>query len=306
MFGMAEMFGYIASFFVAISLVMSSFIWLRVLNLVGAISFLIYGSMIGSVPIVITNGFITIINVYYLIQMFRPDLNGVQYMPIGPDRRDRLDDFVSYYLDDIVHFFPDFSDARIDECFAAGGTAYLALKELRLVGFALVHPVPSSVDSTGDARDEVYRYIRQELFPEKSVLVPVDYIIRKYRGLGFAHRLYQTIEREESASFLLAPVCGKARKHRRFLLHHGFQLKQNLATYDLYAKAIQKEQSFQISGGLSLRYWWSPLRSSIRSFTFILRLFSVVFAKIVSRSLCRASFSPPASPGRSRRCPFHA
>ena len=155
MFGMAEMFGYIASFFVAISLVMSSFIWLRVLNLVGAISFVVYGSMIGSVPIVITNGFITIINVYYLIQMFRPDLNGVQYVPIGPNRRDRLDDFVAYYYDDIVHFFPDFSDARIDECFAAGGTAYLALKELRLVGFALVHSVPSSADSTGDARDEV-------------------------------------------------------------------------------------------------------------------------------------------------------
>ncbi|MDA3950332.1 MAG: hypothetical protein PF508_14080 [Spirochaeta sp.] len=241
MFAATELFGYTASFFVAISLLMSSFIWLRVLNLVGAISFVIYGSLLGSIPIVITNGFITIINVYFLIQMFRPDLNGVQYVPIGADRRDRLDDFVTYYQDDIVHFFPDFSADSIDECFAAGGTAYLALKDVRLVGFALVHPLPSSPGTAAGARDEVYSYIRQELYPEKSVLVPVDYIIRKYRGLGFAHRLYQTIEREESASFLLAPVCGTARKHRRFLLHHGFHLERELTTYDVYAKATPTE-----------------------------------------------------------------
>jgi len=242
MFVMTEMFGYVASFFVAISLLMSSFIWLRVLNLIGAISFVVYGSLLGSIPIVITNGFITIINVYYLIQMFRPDLNGVQYVPIGSERRAQLDDFVAYYHDDIVRFFPDFSTERIDGCFAAGGTAYLALKNLRLVGFALVHPVPPVNDAIGDSLEDVYRYVREALFPEKSIVVPVDYIIRKYRGLGFAHRLYQAIERQESASFLLAPVCGKARKHRRFLLHHGFHLKQSLTRYDLYAKAIRTEE----------------------------------------------------------------
>lgn len=238
MFDIAELFGYIASFFVAISLLMSSFLWLRVLNLIGAVSFVVYGTLLGSIPVVITNGFITIIDIYYLIQMFRPDLNGVSYIPIGPDRRNQLDDFVAHYLEDILKFFPDFSTDRIEECFAGGGKAYLALKDLRLVGFTLVYPPPNPSSIPAGPRHDVMEYIHQELFPERSVLVPVDYIIKKYRGLGLVHRLYQAIEAEESAAFLIAPVRKSASKHRRFLQQNGFQLKREMDEFDLYAKAV--------------------------------------------------------------------
>ncbi len=245
MFDVAELFGYVASFFVAISLLMSSFIWLRVLNLIGAVAFVIYGSLLGSIPVVITNAFITVINIYYLIRMFRPDLNGVTYIPIGPDRRGQLDDFVAFYLDDILKFFPNFSTGRIEESFSSGGLVYLALKELRLVGFALVHPVPTPPQRTPAADSEdplskVYRYIHDHLFPSRSAVLSVDYIVRKYRGLGLVHRLYDAIEKEEGErlSFLLAPVEKDASRHRRFLLRHGYELQKSFDGYDLYGKSI--------------------------------------------------------------------
>lgn len=239
MFNIAELFGYIASFFVAISLVMSSFLWLRVLNLIGAVSFVIYGSMLGSIPVVITNSFITIIDIYYLIQMFRPDLNGVSYVPIGPEKRGQLDDFVAHYLDDVLRFFPDFSIARIDECFDAGGQAFLAMKDLRLVGFTLVYPVPLPERADSEELRKLYSYVHSELFPDRSAIVPVDYIIKKYRGLGLVHRLYRTIEKEASFSFLLAPVRKGEERHRRFLKQHGFTLKKELPGYELFAMAME-------------------------------------------------------------------
>jgi len=247
MFEVSELFGYIASFFVAISLLMGNFLWLRVLNLIGAISFVVYGLLIGAIPIVITNGFIAIINVYYLIQMFRPDLNGVSYLPVGADKRGQLDDFIAYYLEDILKFFPDFSTDRLDECFNSGGRAYLALKDLRLVGFALVHPVPvpepvsaPELPMPEAPLSRVYRYVHESLFPERSAVVSVDYIIRKYRGLGLVHRLFATIEAEARGrlSFLLAPVGTEARRHRRFLQRNGYELQKSLDRYDLYAKGI--------------------------------------------------------------------
>jgi hypothetical protein len=238
MFDVAELFGYIASFFVAISLLMSSFIWLRVLNLIGAVAFVMYGTLLGSIPVVITNAFITVINVYYLVRMFRPDLNGITYVPVGSDRRGQLDDFVAYYLDDILKFFPDFSTGRIDESFSSGGLVYLALKDLRLVGFALVHPVPAA--ESEEPLSQVYRYIHDNLFPSRSAVLSVDYIIRKYRGLGLVHRLYDAIEQEEGdrLSFLLAPVGRDASRHRKFLIRHGYELQKSFQQYDLYVKGI--------------------------------------------------------------------
>ena len=240
MIDVTELFGYIASFFVAISLVMSSFLWLRVLNLIGAIAFVVYGLLLGSIPVVITNGFITVIDIVYLIRIMLPGPHGITYIPVGPEKRGQLDDFVAHYLDDIIRFFPDFSTWRIEECFSSGGKAYLALRDLTLVGFALVYPVPKPEASDEKPIEPVYRYVHEDLFPDRSVIIPVDYVIRKYRGLGLVHHLFETIEENEAArvSFLLAPVRKSARKHRRFLEQIGYERMRSIDSYDLYAKSI--------------------------------------------------------------------
>src|SRR6056297_1798281 len=66
-----EWVGYAASLLVLISLLMSSIIKLRWINLIGSAIFCVYGFLIGSIPVGIMNGGIIIINIYYLTQVVR-------------------------------------------------------------------------------------------------------------------------------------------------------------------------------------------------------------------------------------------
>lgn len=68
-FNMVEILGYAASIMVAISLTMKDIVKLRVLNFVGCGLFTAYGLAIDSMPVVITNGFIACVNVYFLLKM---------------------------------------------------------------------------------------------------------------------------------------------------------------------------------------------------------------------------------------------
>ncbi len=62
-----EWTGYIASAIILVSYLMKNVTKLRIIGTVGCIFFVIYGSLIPSWPIVITNGVIVIINLYYLL-----------------------------------------------------------------------------------------------------------------------------------------------------------------------------------------------------------------------------------------------
>lgn len=62
-----EWVGYLASLALIISFMMKNVNTLRVINSIGAILFVVYGYMLNiSWPIIITNGFILIANIYYL------------------------------------------------------------------------------------------------------------------------------------------------------------------------------------------------------------------------------------------------
>ncbi|MCA9956393.1 MAG: YgjV family protein [Ardenticatenaceae bacterium] len=66
-----EMLGYLASLFVAISLMMRSLTKLRVINLVGSVLFIAYGLVIGAYPVAVMNTFILLVNLYHLQQSYR-------------------------------------------------------------------------------------------------------------------------------------------------------------------------------------------------------------------------------------------
>ncbi|WP_100753832.1 YgjV family protein [Vibrio salilacus] len=66
---MVEILGYAASIMVAISLTMKDIVKLRVLNFIGCALFTSYGLMIDAWPVVVTNGFIACVNVYFLAKM---------------------------------------------------------------------------------------------------------------------------------------------------------------------------------------------------------------------------------------------
>ena len=66
-----ELLGYLASALIVLSLLMASLFKLRVVNLIGAIVFTAYGLLIDSLPVVLTNASIVVIDVFYLTRMFR-------------------------------------------------------------------------------------------------------------------------------------------------------------------------------------------------------------------------------------------
>lgn len=66
---MIEYIGYIASFFVLLSFVMKKMMYLRLINLVGCGLFIWYGLLLDSLPIIITNAAIVVVNSFYLLKM---------------------------------------------------------------------------------------------------------------------------------------------------------------------------------------------------------------------------------------------
>ena len=63
--------GYAASLFVLLSFFMKKIATLRTVNIVGCSFFIAYGFLIDSIPIIITNVAIVLVNGYYLIKYYR-------------------------------------------------------------------------------------------------------------------------------------------------------------------------------------------------------------------------------------------
>jgi hypothetical protein len=64
-----EYIGYIASAIVLLSFVMQKMALLRILNSFGCVFFILYGILLGSIPIVITNVAIVLINIHFLLKI---------------------------------------------------------------------------------------------------------------------------------------------------------------------------------------------------------------------------------------------
>lgn len=103
----AEIVGYVASALVVLSLAMTSVVRLRTISLAGSVVFVVYGILISSVPIILTNVAIAGINLWFL----RAELGlhrdlGASLIPADAPF---LLDFIAFHLDDICRFQPGFS-----------------------------------------------------------------------------------------------------------------------------------------------------------------------------------------------------
>ena len=61
-----EWVGYLASFFLLLSFLMRNITTLRYINSLGCLLFVAYGLLLNAWPLVVTNGAIVLINMYYL------------------------------------------------------------------------------------------------------------------------------------------------------------------------------------------------------------------------------------------------
>lgn len=105
MFGIEwiEWLGYLASVLILVSLLMSSIVKLRWINLAGAGIFAVYGFFIGALPVGVMNLGIVIINIYYLRKIYaRKEF--FQMIPVDKDTQ-YFNYFLDFYQRDIEKYF---------------------------------------------------------------------------------------------------------------------------------------------------------------------------------------------------------
>ena len=164
---MTEALGYAASALVVLSLTMKSLLRLRVISLCGSLSFLVYGALIGSTPVMVTNVCIAAINVWFLSKEFSirrshtTDLGASQIRVDSPFLRD----FVDYHLSDICRFQPDFEMPT-----PAGGDA-------EPVAFVLTRDGLPAGLVIGRHRDH-------------TLWIDLDYVLREHRDSRLGRWLY--------------------------------------------------------------------------------------------------------------------
>ena len=192
--------GYAASALVVLSLTMRSLLRLRIISLCGSLSFLAYGSFIGSVPVMITNGSIAVINLWFLSKEFRLRRSGMGDLGASSIRIDSpfLRDFVEYHLNDIRHFQPDFTMPT-----PHGGDADRAWMLTR-------DGLPAGV-VVGRHRDD-------------TLWIDLDYVLREHRDSRLGRWLYgRGADVVGGIGVQRVRATATTDAHRRYLTGIGFE-----------------------------------------------------------------------------------
>jgi len=193
-----QIIGYSGSLLIGVSLMMKNIRHLRKVNLFGAATFATYGLLVGAYPVLILNSFITIVDIYYLVQMNRKK-ELFSLMPVLDNRHLFLNKFLDHYSKDIHRFFPSCSREEIDTAHC-----YFILRNLLPVGL----------------------FIYKELSPEK-IEVLIDYAIPDYRDMKNARFIYDAeSDFLKEKGYKEISAVSTVPKHRRYLLNVGF-LKDN-------------------------------------------------------------------------------
>ena len=188
-----ELIGYAASILVAISLMMSKIVRLRIVNMIGAAAFTLYGILIGSIPVAAVNAFIVGVNIWYLARIYGAG-EFFKLIRMTPEA-EYLRLFVDHYADEIARYQPEFSpdDTHSDLCL-------FVLRDLVPAGLLLGDVDNGKLKVTLDFVIPTYRDFKvgRLLFDDRA-----DY----FRGLGI---------REIRAS-------AGTRAHSRYLERMGFE-----------------------------------------------------------------------------------
>jgi hypothetical protein len=205
-----ELLGYAASVLVAISLMMSSILRLRVINLVGALAFALYGWLIGSIPVAAVNLFIVVINLYYLQGMLR-SREYFHLLELSPDS-EYLRYFLSFHSAQIERFSPGAPAER------AAGVNIMVLRDVVPAGLLM-----------GDIEGNTLR-------------VKIDFVIPRYRDFKIGKFLFS-----EGAGFfrdrgIREIVSGAgSREHSRYLERMGFRRAEGIGRAPEYRLAISSD-----------------------------------------------------------------
>lgn len=199
-----EIIGYVGSVLVAVSLSMKNIRLLRQINFLGAFAFSLYGFLIGAMPVFILNGYIAVIDIYYLYKIYKTkeDFN---IIPASEKEHDYLKLFLDFYIKDILKFFPGFKRKEIKNL-----KCYFMLRNLRPVGL-----------------------LAFEEISESKIKIHLDYVIPDYRDLKTGKYLYnKESEYFKSNGYKEIITDSDVPKHIKYLKNIGFKkLAEGNSTY---------------------------------------------------------------------------
>lgn len=203
-----QIIGYVGSLLVALSLSMKNIRLLRRINIVGAFTFSTYGLLIGAMPVFILNGYIVLIDIYYLYKMYKTK-EQFEMVPVLDKQHNYLKLFLVYYLNDILKFFPKFDKDKIDnfECF-------FLLRDLRPVGLLIFEEISN-----------------------KEIKIHLDYVIPEYRDLKSGKYLYNSeIKYLKNLGYERIFTESDVKEHIKYLINVGFE--KSSENSQVYTKMI--------------------------------------------------------------------
>ncbi len=190
----APYLGYLASFMLALGLLVNNDLKFRWFNTCGNVAFIIYGIIISAYPVLLTNVILICINVFYLYRIY----NRKEYFELieFDNGGVMVDRFLSFYKEDIANYFPDFNREQM-----IGNLNFVVLRDL-----VIANIFSAKKDAAGNAE------------------VILNYTVPKYRDFKVGRYIF-----DSEKDFLLSKGVRKVyyrkianEKHKRFLEVTGF------------------------------------------------------------------------------------
>lgn len=203
-----EIIGYTASAIIALSMTMSSIVKFRWINLVGASTFATYGILIGALPVALLNGFIVMVDIFYLLRIYgKKEL--FETIEIRKDNRYLLR-FLEFHDKEIQQFFPGFKYKP-----EMNTVSFFILRNTNIAGIFLAHHGKDGALNVG-----------------------LDYVVPEYRDYKNGKFIYHSLNNEfVKSGFRKIVAPGLTNKHAKYLKKLGFQKTSD----DLYEKLLVNE-----------------------------------------------------------------
>ena len=187
--------GYTASLLLAISLLVNNDLKFRWLNTLGCIAFIGYGILIHAFPIILTNSILLLINLFYLIKIYRTheDFELIEFK--GEEKL--VHKFLSFHQSDIQAYFPEY---RQEE--TGNNINFVVLRDLVIANMFVA-----------------------ELTEDGTAIVKINYTVPRYRdykvGRFIFDRENKYLVSKGVRRLIYQSVFNK--KHEKFIRVMGFK-----------------------------------------------------------------------------------
>lgn len=190
--------GYSASAIIALSMTMNSIVKFRWINLIGATTFAIYGFLIGAFPVSLLNGFIVLVDIYYLSKIYSKS-HLFDTLEIRDDNKYLLK-FLEFYNDDIQKFLPGFKYKP-----EMNSISFFVLRNTAVAGIFLAH--------------------REN---DNELIVGLDYVVPEYRDYKNGKFVYNGLsEYFIKEGYRKVITNSGTKKHTNYLKKIGFKESEN-------------------------------------------------------------------------------